>query len=331
MRKRKSTKGQLTLPYSRAARFAILRAAVFTLPGKTQRSFKSVYQLIEQLELCTFRNGCRVRQEVLAYKMRCCSATVYRATKLAVELGILKVENDHTNGGGMLCYKIDWNAIYRLCPVEVRKQQAQEEACMEVEEETATVPVEETRGEKEKAPAEWKSVEVSLRDCQVKGWAKAVAIAREQGLTPGDCHKLINFALSRPLDYWSDRATAIYLRLTTAQREQDSTEGWLPVSASFQRRERVAREQVVREAEQQRARHDARQQSVERAKRNELEEEFGLYLDSLSRADAGQLAQRVLSGNPVMLALFKRKGLTGLVRQLLLQAVKEERHVATEV
>ena len=106
MRKRKSLKGQLTLPYSRAARFAILRAAVFTLPGKSKRAFNPVYQLIEQLELCTFRDDCRVRQEVLAFKMRCCSATVARATKLAVELGILRVENDHANGGGMYSYKI---------------------------------------------------------------------------------------------------------------------------------------------------------------------------------------------------------------------------------
>ena len=165
----------------------------------------------------------------------------------------------------------------------------------------------------------------------MKGWAKAVSIAREQGLTPGDCHTLINFALSRPLDYWSDRATAIYLRLTTAQRDQSHSDGWLPVSANFKRRERVAGEKVVREAEQQQARYDACQRSAERAKREELEDEFGPYLDSLSRVDVGLLAQRIFAGNSVMFGLFKRKGVSGLVRIKLLEAVRDERSVTSEV
>lgn len=331
MRKRKSIKGQLTLPYSRAARFAILRAAVFTLPGRGPRAFRSVYELIEQIELCTFRDGCRVRQEVLAHKMRCCTATVSRATRLAVELKILRVENDHGNGGGMYRYRIDWNAIYRMCPSEVKKQQASEEADTEVVETTAAVPVEETSGETERTPTEWKSVEVSLRDCHVKGWAKAVAVARERGLTPGDCHGLINFALSRPLDYWTDRATAIYLRLTTSQRGQDLSEGWLPVSASFMRRDRVEREQVVRAAEDQKARYDAGQLLTERAKRSELEGEFGLHLDRMSRAEADAFARRIFADNPVMLALYKRKGRAGLVRLTMLESMRKESHVAAQM
>ena len=325
MRKMKSAIGQLKLPYSRGQKFRLLRSALFDLPGKTQRAFKSAYQLIEQLELCTFADGCRVRQEVLAARMRCSVGTVARAIRLAVELKILTVENDHANGGGMNRYKIDWHAINIACPMNQRKEASEEADETETVETVEKVPAANDKGETEKtSPAEWKSVEVALRDCRVKGWAKAVAVARERGLTPGDCHDLISFATSRPVGFWKDRPTAIYVRLTTAQQGESSVEGWLPASGSFLQRERVARERVVRAEEKKTVAADLQQKSFARAKRDELEKQFGPCLDRMTRADLREFAEMVFAGNSFMLSSFSRNPSARLVREKLLVALSEQ-------
>lgn len=325
MRKMKSASGQLKLPYSRGQKFRLLRSALFDLPGKTQRAFKPVYQLIEQLELCTFADGCRVRQEVLAARMRCSVGTVARAIRLAVELKILTVENDHANGGGMNRYRIDWHAINIACPVNQRKEASEEADETETVETVEKVPAAIDKGETEKtSPAEWKSVEVALRDCRVKGWAKAVAVARERGLSPGDCHSLISFHLSRPVGYWKDPATALYVRLTTAQQGEGQAEGWLPASASFIQQERVARERVLRAREKLCEEADSSQKSLARAKRTELETEFGPHLDTMSRADLREFAEKVFSGNSFLISFFKRNPAAPMVREQLLKALSEE-------
>lgn len=323
MRQRKSLPGQIQLPYSRGQKFRLLRAAVFHIDGKTPRAFRAVYHLIEQLELCTFADGCRVRRDVLAARMRCSTGTVDRAIRLAIELKILAVENDHANGGGMNRYQINWHAVYVACPMSERKQASEERDETEtVETVKPVVPEVADQGEKS-SPAEWKSVESSLRECHVKGWRKAASVARECGLTPGDCHALIAFAQQRPAGFWKDPATALYMRLTTAQRGEPAADGWLPASASFLQRERAEREKSIRERERSRETHDARQSSLERIKRDELEKEFGPRLDQMSKAEFAELAERVFAGNQFVLLAVRRGQRSGLVRGQLLKALCE--------
>lgn len=105
---------QGSFTFDRPAKFELLRAAEPRLGHKLQVR-RNVYQLLEQLEYLTGREGCRPALETLAARMRVSVRTVQRTIAAAAELSVLRVERQFSRGREIeSLYWTDWEAVRRL-------------------------------------------------------------------------------------------------------------------------------------------------------------------------------------------------------------------------
>ena len=108
----KSMEGQKELLFDRREKMRLIRGIAYE--NLTLRQMQNVKSLLEQIELCTFSDGCKARIEVLAARMNCSRRTVQRIMKLARELSLVHVVEE-VNGYGQRPnnYRIVWHVLQK--------------------------------------------------------------------------------------------------------------------------------------------------------------------------------------------------------------------------
>ena len=321
----------MALALTRQQKFALLRGAVFRLPGSKVRSFSRVYELLEQIEIHTGIKGCRVRIGLLAEKMHCSKATVMRATKIAEQLGVIGVgrdrdeENEYrrTGGNGPNWYKVFWDRVAGYCD-ESTKRLAQQDRPKRSQTENEQKSREVLPVRSGALGAEWNRIRDELREFGIASAGTAVDRAYNSGLSPADCLALLAFAANRPPGYWNEPAAVLYHRLGNARPGAPPDQDWPNPSPKYllqEKREREKeREQVVR---QQESATEHREQTS-RTNRVAIEREFGPMLDQLSPDERDALARQRFGDGPLW-KIYQRDGAAGpLVRASLIDALRKE-------
>ena len=109
---------QTKLPLAREDRLAALYAVKPSDAGIGVRSWRSVRELLRQVELCGGASeGSHARVEVLAVKVGCTKRSIPRLCRKAEKLGLLVVTKRFTTASGAQRsnqYKVQWGEIVRL-------------------------------------------------------------------------------------------------------------------------------------------------------------------------------------------------------------------------
>jgi len=110
--------GQLTLPVSREERSDLVCAFIGgpSIAGLSRTMRRNVGRLLEIVELNTTRDGCRMKQEVLAAKCGTDDRNLRRWLSIARALGVQTVLESHTDGGWQQenFYFNNWDCVRRL-------------------------------------------------------------------------------------------------------------------------------------------------------------------------------------------------------------------------
>lgn len=124
MRSHRSAANQVCLPLTRRQRFGSLRAIDPDTLGVGRRAWSRVVDLLEQVELCSQRDGCHAYAETLAARMAggigVSESTLHRTRRLAQRLGLLATRHRHDGHRQQSnVWAVDWTRITGLAGIEV--------------------------------------------------------------------------------------------------------------------------------------------------------------------------------------------------------------------
>ena len=243
MARRQTLPGQLTLPLTRDDRLAIVDDVDPSVAGVSVRAWRSIRELLRQVEFCSGRSGCHARVDVLAARMGVTGRTVRRARQAAEVAGLLRVEP--TPGRSHL-WAVSWT---RLASARSKPHTAQVSGPPDVLSappgRTVRPPGQDVRPVKEylenvKEPTTPDSVVGEIFAFGIDQAARAVQAARSQGATEDAIRAVVAEWRTRS-DHWAHPEAALYRRLMRWRPDLPPSSGWPAPRDAVLRAERRAR------------------------------------------------------------------------------------------
>lgn len=346
---------QTLLPLTREARLMSIDAAEPESLGIGVRSWRTIRELLRQIEFCSTRGGCFVRVEVLASRMGVVKRTVQRARRVAEEAGLLSVDDQRKGHNGQRSneWQVNWCRLATHQPaqsmqtkvsptpdemsppgdvvsptpdeVSPRKENIRELhnsisfSKPEIRVSTTSLISKGTVSQK------WREVELRLLRLGVLGATKAIALLQEHGLDSDHANALIDH-YERSQGAWEPRQ--LFLRCSNARHGLPSDELWPEHSIEFQRKTTdVAKQQ--QQAQQLASRHvAASERKSNREHDDRLEAAHGADLDLLSKAELRELITENFKPGVSRMhlrALATKQKPTGFLRHELLSVLAKLR------
>tara|TARA_R100000808_G_scaffold7070_1_gene20790 strand:- start:9407 stop:10420 length:1014 start_codon:yes stop_codon:yes gene_type:complete len=150
---------------------------------------------------------------------------------------------------------------------------------------------------------------------------KALEEAKSLGATPEGVVAVLEHAAKHP-GAWGPGA--IRNRVSVSHPGLLPDQGWPKPSEEYLRRRQASLEEEERKKSRERS--DVEQRRVEAVKKvhDQLEVAHGSYVDSLTKDEGMELAERLFEENSFFLQMFRRQGMTGLARIMIMSRLADE-------